>query len=602
MSEAFHFSPRPNRAHEIRWNTWGPEAFARAQAEDKPILLSLSAVWCHWCHVMDETTYSTAGVIGAINERFVPVRVDNDRRPDINARYNMGGWPTTAFLMPGGETITGTTYVPPEQMEPLLERVIDFYREHKGEIRERLAAEPAHVPAGISKDAALSEDIVERVVDAAVELYDPAYGGFGTAPKFPMTEALELLLAQWQRTREPRLRVMIEKTLYGMADHGMYDHVEGGWFRYSTDREWRVPHFEKMSEDHAGLLRVNARYARATADAHLRERVASAVGWLMNTLYDDASGLFGGSQDADELYYAKPLEERRATATPYVDRTSYTNWTAALAGALFEAAPLLEDATLTRRAKRAIDTLWERMHDERRGLLCHVLEPGAEPQIWGLLADQTAMLRALLDAHAATGEVRMLARAEQLAGEVLALLAAEQGGFYDRVPDGEALGFLAQPDRPLAENSSLADSLLRLGALADRPDLRARGEETLLLHARTYAKVGAFAAPYALAVARALAQPATVTIITNGADAAALRAAAADLRLRDPLLDARTLDVTHDRERVERSGYRADGPAVAYVCVGTTCAAPARTAEALVTAYDGLSAASVQPGISPPVE
>ncbi len=591
MSEAFHFSPRPNRAHEIRWNVWGSEAFAQAQAEDKPILLSLSAVWCHWCHVMDETTYSTPAVIAAINEHFVPIRVDNDRRPDINARYNMGGWPTTAFLMPGGETITGATYVPPEQMEPLLERVIAFYCEHKGEIRERLAAEPVRIPAAIAKDAALSEDIVEHVVDAAIELYDPAYGGFGTAPKFPMTEALELLLTHWQRTREPRLRTMIEKTLYGMADHGMYDHEEGGWFRYSTDREWRVPHFEKMGEDHAGLLRVNARYACATGDAHLRERVTSAVNWLMRTLYDDERGLFGGSQDADEHYYTKPLEERRAMAAPYVDRTSYTNWTAALAGALFEAGALLEDATLARRAIRTLDVLWERMHDQRRGLLCHVLEVNGEPQIWGLLTDQTAMLRALLDAHGATGLTRMLTRAEQLAGEVLALLAAEQGGFYDRVRENDALGFLAVPDRPLAENASLADSLLRLGALADRPDMRERGVESLLLHAHAYAKIGAFAAPYALAVARALTQPATVTIVTDGdgGDAAQLRSAAAELRLRDPFLDARTLDATRDGERLERSGYRAGGPAVAYVCVGTACAAPARTARAVIGSFESLS-------------
>ena len=119
----FHFSPRPNRAHEIDWRTWGPEAFQKAQQEDKPILLGISAVWCHWCHVMDETSYSDEGVIRLINERFVPVRVDNDQRPDVNARYNMGGWPTTAFLTPDGEAITGMTYVPPDQFRETLEQI-----------------------------------------------------------------------------------------------------------------------------------------------------------------------------------------------------------------------------------------------------------------------------------------------------------------------------------------------------------------------------------------------------------------------------------------------------------------------------------------------
>ena len=133
----FRFSPRPNRAREIAWMPWGDDAFARAAAEEKPILLSISAVWCHWCHVMDETSYSDAGVIETINRRFVPVRVDNDRRPDVNARYNMGGWPTTAFLAPDGTTLTGATYLPPQQMRGVLEEISRFYAERKDEIAQR---------------------------------------------------------------------------------------------------------------------------------------------------------------------------------------------------------------------------------------------------------------------------------------------------------------------------------------------------------------------------------------------------------------------------------------------------------------------------------
>src|SRR5213080_3789112 len=137
MSSEFHFSPRPNRAHEINWQPWSPEAFERATGEDKPILLSISAVWCHWCHVMDETSYSDSRVIAAINERFVPVRVDNDRRPDVNARYNQGGWPTTAFLAPAGELLAGATYMPPEQMLGALDQIANFYKENRAHIEER---------------------------------------------------------------------------------------------------------------------------------------------------------------------------------------------------------------------------------------------------------------------------------------------------------------------------------------------------------------------------------------------------------------------------------------------------------------------------------
>ena len=134
----FRFSPRPNRAREIHWQEWGPHAFEETRSLDKPILLSLSAVWCHWCHVMDETTYSDEAVIQYINDRFVPVRVDNDQRPDINLRYNMGGWPTTAFLTPDGDILTGATYLPPERMRELLPQLASYYQGNRAQIQERI--------------------------------------------------------------------------------------------------------------------------------------------------------------------------------------------------------------------------------------------------------------------------------------------------------------------------------------------------------------------------------------------------------------------------------------------------------------------------------
>src|SRR5580700_5718657 len=162
MSE-FRFSPRPNRAAEIGWMQWGADAFARAHEQDRPILLSISAVWCHWCHVMDETTYSDPTVIETINRQFIPIRVDNDRRPDINARYNMGGWPTTAILTPGGDPITGATYMPPAQLGRTLQQVAEFYRSHKDEIAERVAAlEPKAAPQpGSAGD--LSPNMIARI-------------------------------------------------------------------------------------------------------------------------------------------------------------------------------------------------------------------------------------------------------------------------------------------------------------------------------------------------------------------------------------------------------------------------------------------------------
>src|SRR4029079_13429867 len=184
----FHSSPRPNRASEIAWNQWSHEAFERAQRDDKPVLLGISAVWCHWCHVMDETSYSDSDVIQLINERFVAIRVDNDQRPDINARYNMGGWPTTAFLTPAGEVMAGMTYIPPDQMRDVLNQVSAYYKDNKASIEEKIAQltenrERAAAPDDGGEDA-LSDQILRDVLHAAQDGYDPVFGGFGNEPKF----------------------------------------------------------------------------------------------------------------------------------------------------------------------------------------------------------------------------------------------------------------------------------------------------------------------------------------------------------------------------------------------------------------------------------
>src|SRR6202165_6053107 len=161
----FHFSPRPNRAAEIGWQEWGDAAFTAARVEDKPILLGISAVWCHWCHVMDETTYSNQGVIDLINRDYIPVRVDNDLRPDVNNRYNMGGWPTTAFLTPQGDILTGATYLPPEQMADALARVSSYYRQHKPDIAAKVLEGRKRAGAAAAASAgALDPGLVDRVL------------------------------------------------------------------------------------------------------------------------------------------------------------------------------------------------------------------------------------------------------------------------------------------------------------------------------------------------------------------------------------------------------------------------------------------------------
>jgi hypothetical protein len=553
---------------EIRWEAWGEAAFERARREDKPILLSISAVWCHWCHVMDHTTYGVAAIAQKIHENYVPVRVDNDVRPDVNARYNMGGWPTTAFLTPDGITITGATYLPPDQMTNVLDEIQRFYRTNKDEIAARgeqlRGRARTYEPA---RNADITEAMPQHVVAQLAHAYDPLYGGFGEAPKFPQPEALEALLLEHRVTGAAEPLEMVRNTLAHMAAGGTYDHEEGGFFRYSTTRDWSVPHFEKMSEDHAGLLRVLAQLSAFVDEPWIVKTLRSATAYVRAALRDPQTGFFAGSQDADEAYYAKPLAERRAMKVPFIDRRSYANWTAQLAGAFLAVGNALHDDTFAQEAVQTLDAMHERLRDAD-GLLYHLLAPGESASVRGLLGDQGAYLRALLDAHEYTGEARFLERAQQQADLILAHFAAENGGFYDSACFEQPLGNLVIADRPIGNNGTVADALLRLGALAGDQRYRESAERTLLLYAKTYEQAGSFAATYVRAARRYMAAETTVRIVGDIAATQPFRDAA--LERLSPLTGILTI-APHDAARF---GLPATTSPTAYVCNGTRCGPP----------------------------
>lgn len=578
----FRFSPRPNRAAEIGWMPWGAQAFERARSEDKPILLSISAVWCHWCHVMDETSYSDAGVIDAINREFVPIRVDNDRRPDVNARYNMGGWPTTAFLAPDGTTLTGATYLPPQQMHRALEEIARFYAERKSEIAERgspLRARSSEETA--PEDGALTDTPVGELIDQLERTYDDEYGGFGDAPKFPQPDIHEFLLSEWRISGDARLHEMVAKTMLSMARGGTYDHVEGGFFRYSTTRDWSVPHFEKMAEDHAGLMRVLAALVTFAPTEDFRATLTSTMNYVRRVLRDPTTGFFAGSQDADEAYYEMTLEERHLHGAPYVDRTSYTNWTCALAGAQALVARALDDDGLLAESLQSLDNVATHLVAQD-GLLYHVLVPDAAPQVRGLLTDHVAYVRALLEAHEVSGEPRFLQRARTAVELTLENFQATDGGFYDRIPGDDAFGRLALPDRPIVENGLFADGLLRLAALTGETRFAEPAKSALQHYSAKARGAGSFAATYARALRRYLTPELTVRIVGEPSQTDAFREAA--LRLPSPLISIRTLTPS------EASALEMPGERGAYVCVTGTCGAPVREAAQLRGAYDALVA------------
>jgi uncharacterized protein len=539
----FHFSPRPNRAAEIKWRPWSEKAFEEARQLNLPILLSISAVWCHWCHVMDETTYSHAGVIDLINREYLPIRVDNDVRPDINQRYNMGGWPTTAFLTSSGDILTGATYMPPDQMADTLTRVSGYYRTNQPEIASRVLESRKRAGSGVARSAGeLDQGIVDSVLEAVTNAYDPEYGGFGNAPKFPQTEALLLLLEQAQIRSDPALREMAVHTLERMAGGGTYDHVEGGFFRYSTTQDWSVPHFEKMLEDHAGLV-------SALAIAGLDEVLDSTTRYLDTVMRDQKKGLYAGSQDADEHYYSLGADERGPENAPYVDRRIYTSWNAALGIAYLDAAVRRQRPQLHEHATKLLERLFHDRYKTGAGLV-HTEGTGGQlgDQVWGLLA--------AVRAHQAGLGERWLPTAVDIAKHLEETYAdRDLGGYFDS--SGERLGRLGDPIKPLGENSVAAMALVELDVLTGEPDMPYLTRARLVLGsvAGLPRQYGLMAAAFARALDRQRQQ---IKVSTSNPELARAAVLAHPYAVIDPNGDKR-----------------------AVVCVGTICLAPVSTPAAL---------------------
>lgn len=497
----------------VRWNGWEPEALSRAAAEGKLIFLDISATWCHWCHVLDRTSLSDPRVVRMLNDDFVPVRVDTDRRPDINDRYNQGGWPTTAVLLPDGQLLTGATYLPPDSLAAVLEKCRDFYRKDRERIEEYLRnTSPAEREAGGRENVPSvppAEDLA-LVRHAVLAAYDPAHPGFFREPKFPVTDILAFLRDAWTAEAGKEEGERLLAVLRTMAASGVFDPVEGGFFRYATRRDWSVPHYEKMLADNAELLSLYAAAFERTGDAAFSSAGHGILRFLFAKLYDPATGTFFASQDADEEYYPLPAEGRSRRVPPQVDRTVFSEYNAKAVSALVAAhrafgAPSGGDVgedSLLARAARLARHLRESMWDPAGGQL-RFLSPAGEgtdaPR--GLLADQVAVAAAYLDLYEETGSDEYLRWAgESLDLAVATLYRAEAAGFLDRRPAAGDFGNLAVPVYPFSHNAQAACALLRHARGTGKADPFAVAVRTLCGLSAEYEGRGAFSAPYGSAL------------------------------------------------------------------------------------------------------
>ena len=491
----------------VEWRPWGDEAFARARAEDRPLLVSIGYSACHWCHVMERESFEDEATARVMNELFVNVKVDREERPDVDSVYmdavvaltGQGGWPLTVFLTPAGEPFFGGTYYPPEprhgipSFRQVLVAVAGAYRERREDVaaqaealvdalRASSRAEPSREPLG---EALLVE--AEAVLRRQI---DPEWGGFGHAPKFPPASALEFLLLRGALD-EVRL------TLDAMAAGGMHDLVGGGFHRYSVDERWLVPHFEKMLYDNALLVPAYLHGWLLTGEGRYRDVASRTLDYMLRELRLPGGGL-ASSQDADTdgvegLTYTWTAEEgvppellepfehgrsiirgeldeetrarlramRDSRPQPALDDKVIASWNGLALAALAEGArrldrPDLLDAAVELGALLAADPLWRTMRDGRAKFPAY-------------LDDYANVAHGMYELHVATGDPRWLRESRRVALRAVELFGdPDRGGFFLAPADGEELVARQKSfdDNPTPSGSSmLAFVLLRLARI-----------------------------------------------------------------------------------------------------------------------------------------
>ncbi len=463
---------------EVAWQPWGAEAFARARAERKPVLLCIATTWSESCDHMDRTSYADPSIAFLINDAFVPVRVDADRRPDVSERYSLGGWPTTAFLTPDGAVLGGGTYVDAERLPRVLEDVRAAFQREAAVDR----AMPQPVPHRVGGGSAPDPDVLRaRIFDE----YDAEHGGFGTTAKFPHTAPLHLALALHRRSADPRLERIVTTTLDAMGWGGLYDEDAGGFFRYTASRDWGQPHREKTLDVNAQLLRIYVDAAEALHVARFGERAADVLRYAQDALADPDGGWYG----------SQPAGHRDA------DRALFADANATMASAVLRAAAVFDDAALRDVALESLERVLLACYRPGHGV-AHYFDGRAH--VRGLLGDQVAMAVAQLDAFEATGNIVYEMMAEELAHYAAReLWDADAGGFFDRAVDDKDVGLMRVRLKPFVTNCDAARMLHRLGASSGDAEFARLGDAALAAVAPAAAQQGPLAAHYVLALEEA---------------------------------------------------------------------------------------------------
>jgi uncharacterized protein len=651
-----------HRDNPVHWQPWSTEVLRAAQSMDKPILLSVGYAACHWCHVMAHESFEDAETAALMNDLFVNIKVDREERPDIDSIYQsalallgqQGGWPLTMFLTPEGEPVWGGTYFPPDQrygrpaFRDVLRRVRQVFDTEPGTVdKNRTAltqalgtlAQPVRDKDGNPATVALSLDLLTKVAERLLQEVDLVNGGIGKAPKFPQTSIFLLLARAWLRTGNAAFRRAIDVTLERMCQGGIYDHLGGGFARYSTDEKWLVPHFEKMLYDNAQLIELLTLMWRATRNPLYERRVGETVEWveremiahgggIASTLDADSEGeegkfyvwteaeidaalgadaaMFKRAYDvtargnweghtilqrtdaaADDAVLARCratlLAERAKRVRPGWDDKVLADWNGMMIAALADAGAAFNQPRWVAIAERAFDFVRDTLGEG--GRLKHSWRNGQRNRT-GMLDDHAQMARAAMLLHDVTGNARYRDDAKAwVAACERHFRDAAHGGYFLTADDAEGLIVRtrhAHDNATPAGNAVLAEVGARLWLATGEDAYRALAESILEAFAGELAR-NFFPLATLLNAFETLVRAPQIVIVgdPDAADTAALCRAAFEAPQPDRVLSQIAPDAALPASHPAHGKGSVQGRATAYVCFGTACSLPITDAATL---------------------
>jgi uncharacterized protein YyaL (SSP411 family) len=654
----------------VDWYPWGKEAIQKARFDDRPILLSIGYSACHWCHVMERESFENEETAKLMNELFVCIKVDREERPDLDSIYMQavqaltghGGWPMTMFLTPDLEPFWGGTYFPPDDRPgmPSFRRVLtavgDAYLTRSEDVEKAAAAmrEMYRTALGARGSAAgMTRETLDRARKGLIAAYDKELGGFGGAPKFPHAMAMEFLLQQWARTGDAAALDAAQGTFIRMARGGIYDHIGGGFARYSVDERWLVPHFEKMLYDNALLLRFGVHLWQATKNDEVRRVCEEVLVWL-RTEMTSPSGGFYSTLDADSegeegKFYLWDVAELRSLLSddaeaaidfwgateegnfedrnilhvnhdrapdariararqvlyaarakrvwPARDEKVLASWNGLMLRAVAEAARAFDSAEWRKLALANGEFLFKEMVRDGRALRSH---KDGTSRITGFLEDHAAVALGALSLYELTFDRIWLDRARQLAGSVETWFWDEAtGAFYDTATDAEEL--ITRPmdvtDNATPAGASLAvDLFLRLGDLMGDAAMTRRATAQLARIAEPMAR-HPLAFGHALTAADMVVNGSVEVAIAGKPTAADFRALSGELATRfvPSVVLAGGEAAAQDGVALMKDRATLGGQATVYVCKNYTCDLPATERGALALQLEKVSRPTARP-------